>query len=544
MGDNEMKKRLAIVLVVSLLVGMLSGCKEDDYDIRNREEIAEEDKKTEDEIEEDLAFFDEINAETGGEVISGKAEMESVKTRKKISSGSDWIKSYLEYFNNHELTREYAVNLIYMDNDEIPEIVLKNDKEFDSRRLFLTTDGKDVSVYALSGYSDYNEHYIPGEGLIRFSKGNDIVYWDGVVSIENGQWKQIFDGHYGEKMQFEESSIEGGFLGEYSYGITDSENRFETLSGEEYYKRLNRVFPEKKAKQFNYFCTFAGGLIGELKVEYLIEYFEEVLYEGADLRDSIRIVDERGSANDPERPRHFNIYRKLADTPFNEGLFQFGDMVFQGNGHMSIQDVKDVIDSSVCDLRYEERFDGGQQKVVGLNVYDKSGHEPFTFRWIESNDEHNFGEIDTLYLVYASYNEPCDAYDDESVYYGPFQYNYPYIFTAEDAGNNKYHGKQLTAEALKDYLRGLSAKETSSGISVYGTKQYTGPLEYSGGRDVTYVYFSDYEYVDTITKGDKGFVFVLNYSFSWSYDGRKRIRRELYHEGFMSRADIEKMMEQ
>ena len=485
----------------------------------------------------------EVKAKENAIERDAAAEIET-ESRKEISARaekSDWVSQYSEYLKNHYLDG-YQVTFLFVNDDDIPEMLLSNTERYS--RVFVTTDGETLSDYELNGSLEYGECYAPGTGMIYYNTGTNTSYRDSVVSIEGGHWKEIFDGSYTEQQRYEEESAKIRSYGFYVYGIKDPVTGYESVSGKEYYNRLHEVFPEDKAIRFNYECSFPPlGLSGFLSADELANYFEEILDGKLSLEDIITIPDKRGTEVEPLPPKHFNIFRRMVEEPFSAGLFQFGDMVFQGNAHMSVQDVKDVIDTSVCGLEYEEYFVDGREDQMGIRVHDQSGNEPFIFKWIMSNEEHNFGEIGMLYLVYASFNESCDAYDDASVYYGPFQVNTPHAIFARYPGQSSYDGKSITPEALREYMKEQSAIELAYGGGSPSTHQLSGPLEYSGNKDISYIYFTDYEYADTITKGDNGFVFTLNYSFGWTYYGGA-IRRELYHEGFVSRVAIEEKRSQ
>ena len=148
---------------------------------------------------------------------------------------------------------------------------------------------------------------------------------------------------------------------------------------------------------------------------------------------------------EPGDYEHFDIDDKVKNSSLADGYMQFGDMIFQQGMKMSLQDVKDVIDASKTGLKYEDEWINDND--VAIKVLDSSGNEPFKFKWRNSGENGDFGEPNTLYMSAVFLNYETSAYDNSSIYFGPFQYTDTFRF-----GQGMFDGKKLTHDILLEYI--------------------------------------------------------------------------------------------
>lgn len=112
-----------------------------------------------------------------------------------------WQQAYVEYLQSAP-GREDAggYTLIYVDNDDIPELVDIGGSEAEGTRLISFPGGKIQETQLSRTYFTYLER----GGLFCNSDGNMDCYWDLVYQIQDGQVTQVGSGYYGIWQYYEE----------------------------------------------------------------------------------------------------------------------------------------------------------------------------------------------------------------------------------------------------------------------------------------------------------------------------------------------------
>ncbi len=162
----------------------------------------------------------------------------------------DWKEAYLAYLDAIEVVEEdadrYTYGLIYIDEDEIPELSIGRVNEAGGRFILTYHDA------VLDGWqsSRSNVTYIEKGNLICNSDGNNGCFYDDVYTIQDGKWCFVAGGDWGfgpDGIQYDEN-------GEYVFGyVWNGENEDadwwsgEEMSEEEYNVRLNSVYPTEQA---------------------------------------------------------------------------------------------------------------------------------------------------------------------------------------------------------------------------------------------------------------------------------------------------------
>ena len=162
----------------------------------------------------------------------------------------DWKEAYLAYLDAIEVMEEdadrYSYGLVYVDEDEIPELSISRMNEAGGRFILTYHDA------VLDGWqsSRSNVTYIEKGNLICNSDGNNGCFYDNVYTIQDGKWCFVAGGDWGfgpDGIQYDEN-------GEYVFGyVWNGENEDadwwsgEEISEEEYNARLNRVYPTEQA---------------------------------------------------------------------------------------------------------------------------------------------------------------------------------------------------------------------------------------------------------------------------------------------------------
>lgn len=230
---------IAIIMTVVGIIALLNNLKSHS----NKQNTYGNGLSDEDENEEAILEFNKA-LRTDKKSQEVKQQDAADKTR--------WIDCYLEYLNRGIISTDedttFTVDqfeettFLNINDDEIPEILLSSESYGpDGFEVILTTDGNKVSSYTFFGY--VGKSYIPNGNVIRGGNGNGAMGWntDTVVSIKNGEWKEVFEGsfdlHYDEEKQ---DWLEDNF--------TINNNH---VSREQYYDRLNSIIPNEKTKYTN-----------------------------------------------------------------------------------------------------------------------------------------------------------------------------------------------------------------------------------------------------------------------------------------------------
>ena len=162
----------------------------------------------------------------------------------------DWKAAYLCYLDALESMEEdadrYFYGLIYVDEDEIPELNLSRVNEAGGCFILTYHDG------VLDGWQSSRQEvtYIEKGNLICNSDGNNGCFYDNVYTIQDGKWCFVEGGDWGfgpDGVQYDEN---GEYVFGYIWNGKDENAGYwdgEEISEEEYNARLNRVYPTEQA---------------------------------------------------------------------------------------------------------------------------------------------------------------------------------------------------------------------------------------------------------------------------------------------------------
>ncbi|MDE7341776.1 MAG: C-type lectin domain-containing protein [Lachnospiraceae bacterium] len=144
----------------------------------------------------------------------------------------EWKDAYLSYLDTFEGVDACTYSLIYIDEDDIPELVIDTGYAAGGCMILTFHDG------TLDGWqsSRRNFSYIEKGNLICNSDGNMGHYYDNVYTIQDGKWSYVGGGTFGD-------NPEGIQLDENGYDIYVYQWNEEDVSGEEYEERLNQIYP-------------------------------------------------------------------------------------------------------------------------------------------------------------------------------------------------------------------------------------------------------------------------------------------------------------
>ncbi len=108
-------------------------------------------------------------------------------------SGDGWGSAYIKYLDeNPPVDGEYTYALIYVDEDDIPEMVINSQYEAGGCQIVTWHKGKLDVLQTSRLYFTYIEH----ENLLNNEDGHMGYYYDLVYTIRDGEWTMLFNGEY------------------------------------------------------------------------------------------------------------------------------------------------------------------------------------------------------------------------------------------------------------------------------------------------------------------------------------------------------------
>ena len=145
----------------------------------------------------------------------------------------DWQAAYIEYIEGFERKGSCYYSLIYVDEDDIPELVIDTRGEADG--CFLVTFHNGVTDVLQTVRREFT--YMEKKNLLLNSSGNTGFYFDYIHSIENGKWVYLTGGEYRED---HENQTE--YYVEYLY-----EWEGKSVDEEEYKEKIAKIFDREQA---------------------------------------------------------------------------------------------------------------------------------------------------------------------------------------------------------------------------------------------------------------------------------------------------------
>lgn len=182
---------------------------------------------------------EEANSALAEKTVASVLGFLGAGTSGRLPASDNWQQAYIDYikmWENDEAYTGYA--LIYLDADDIPELVQIGDYEAAGCRIIGWYDGKTYDNQLNRLYFSYIEK----ENLLCNSEGNMDYYYDLVYRMEKGRLVSVASGFFGAE---DNSNVKFDENGEriYRYEWEGTE-----MSKEEYAKELNKVYDTSKAR--------------------------------------------------------------------------------------------------------------------------------------------------------------------------------------------------------------------------------------------------------------------------------------------------------
>lgn len=155
----------------------------------------------------------------------------------------DFNKQKQEYGRDDWPYEGYSCCLLNVDKDDIPELWIVRPSAAAGGEIYTFTNGSIYSQF-LDGHGSLS--YLPREGIMLDSGGHMDVYQDIVYRLKNGQFIKISQGNFGAEDNSNVQYDKDGFP-IYRYFWNGEEVPNKSI----YNKKLNEVFPESRAYDYN-----------------------------------------------------------------------------------------------------------------------------------------------------------------------------------------------------------------------------------------------------------------------------------------------------
>lgn len=223
-------KKIKAILLICLSITMLCACGKNEpvTEKDHGEKTAELNEGAKD--SEGNSSKEEVGS--GEDVVKKKEDSEEDNSKKE-----NYREAYLSYLDEFEYADECTYSLIYVDDDNIPELVIDNGYEAAGCIILTFHDG----VLDEWQSSRLNFTYIERGNLICNSDGHMGYYYDWVYTIQDGKWCYVDGGVYGDPPDGPRFDENEDYIYVYQWGEDE-------VSEEEYGNRLNGVYPLERQK--------------------------------------------------------------------------------------------------------------------------------------------------------------------------------------------------------------------------------------------------------------------------------------------------------
>ena len=223
-------KYLKFVFTI-LVAGLLVGCGKDEA----------EQPVVSEEIEEDSSESEEAAEE------DSEADSDEVSLVFSNSDNAEWARAYMDFINELPDPDCYSYDLVYIDDDVIPELWVDFEVEAGGECVATYYDGKVVD-YDLPRIGS---QYIPKGGYIYTSTGHMDYYPVQITKLENGKFTEVAQGVFYMSQENMQILAEGNYEGTYE-DLLSYEWEDKPVTVEEFYANIaeyldmdNLVYPTK-----------------------------------------------------------------------------------------------------------------------------------------------------------------------------------------------------------------------------------------------------------------------------------------------------------
>lgn len=234
--DDKSMKRLAVMILTCITMTILCACGKNEIisEEKSITEVGGAGKVIKDSIKDLEGSSKEKEADEEQNTIADDNKQDDIHEDLggEILSEPDWKTAYLSYLDIMEAASNYTYSLIYVDEDDIPELLMDSGFEAGGCKILTFHDG----VVDEWQSSRLNVTYIEKGNLICNSDGLMGCYYDYIFTIRDGKWCPVEGGEWGYEWPAEEMI--------YTYKWNGTE-----VSEDEYKTYLNEVYPQERQRR-------------------------------------------------------------------------------------------------------------------------------------------------------------------------------------------------------------------------------------------------------------------------------------------------------
>lgn len=285
----------------------------------------------------------------------------------------DWQVAYAAYIEEDPYGDENTYSLIYVDEDDIPELVIDTGYEAGGCEILTFYNGE-IDVLQTDRLTFF---YIEKQNLLNNAAGHMGFYYDYIYSIENGKWVDKATGEYWEYWP------EGAET--YDDIVFEYEWNGKRVGEEEYEESTNAVFDRKQAVEPQQYYIL-GDMISYLRAgDVLSAKHRYELFAGDVTWDEARaFCEEQGGylATLISIEEYERIQKYIEENDKTDMIFWVGSRVIREPGHFGYY-----------------WLESGQE----LSGYDMLRHYGALWRFADGEPDYEGG----VYLFYDADEQEC-----------------------------------------------------------------------------------------------------------------------------------------
>ncbi len=235
-----MKKQMTMFLYGTAALLLLASCGGNPSGMGGAEPAAEkEDVKSDREDAPGADHAGDDRSPENSSAAKGDGDSASVAGGEDAGASEDWKQAYLNWLSGSEYADACTYSLIYVDEDEIPELVADTGVEAGGCQIVTWHDGKTDVLQTDRLYFNYLEK----GNLLCNSEGHMGYYYDNIYTIKDGVWELLYSGTYHDPEsgpQLDENEID--YIYEYEW-------QGQPVEQSEYERQLAAVYPAQQAAE-------------------------------------------------------------------------------------------------------------------------------------------------------------------------------------------------------------------------------------------------------------------------------------------------------
>lgn len=294
------------------------------------------------------------------EEVVAEVQEESDTIIKDVVEDDLWKQAYIDYLNSFanidELASNYTYFLIYVDDNDVPELFIRTNCEASGESIVTYFDGEINDIHL----SRIGSAYVDKSGLVMTNTGHMDYYPVTITKLENGMISDVANG----MSYWADEDRERYANGETEDYILSYEWEEQAVTEEEFYTHINEIYDMEKSH------TPERG--------YVLEEFISILKTGKWL-----------SAD--------HTYELiLQDATWNEAQ----DICHSKGGYLATITCPDEADAIAEIIGSEEKKDIAY--YVGYRSCEWVGDDFFSNRWINADGSYT----ETMLVERSEYNSP------------------------------------------------------------------------------------------------------------------------------------------